>query len=70
MTEPLAQAAVLADYVKFMTTPGSHDDTYAESFHRSFFSDWQESRPTSPSKVNRLIEIVFPLGLTRDCPKK
>lgn len=24
----------LEDYVKFMTTPGSHNDTYAESFHR------------------------------------
>ncbi|XP_064185788.1 uncharacterized protein LOC135251868 isoform X2 [Anguilla rostrata] len=47
----LARAAVLADYVRFMTTPGSHDDTYAESFHRAFFSDWQETRPTSPSEV-------------------
>ncbi|XP_041936425.1 uncharacterized protein LOC121698414 isoform X1 [Alosa sapidissima] len=56
MTEPLAQAAVLSDYVQFMTTPGSHDDTYAESFHRSFFSDWQDSRPTSPSKVLEFAE--------------
>jgi hypothetical protein len=24
----------LQDYVTFMTTPGSHNDTYAESFHR------------------------------------
>ncbi|CAH1782170.1 unnamed protein product [Owenia fusiformis] len=32
--------AVLEDYVKFMTTPGSHNDTYAESFHRLFFKDW------------------------------
>ena len=31
---------VLEDYVKFMTTPGSHGDTYAESFHRAFFKDW------------------------------
>lgn len=23
--------------VSFMTTPGSHNDTYAESFHRDFF---------------------------------
>jgi ABC-type uncharacterized transport system YnjBCD substrate-binding protein len=23
-----------------MTTPGSHGDTYAESFHRAFFKDW------------------------------
>lgn len=40
---------VLEQYVKFMTTPCSHNDTYAESFHRSFFKDWSESkmRPTS-----------------------
>lgn len=30
----------LADYVQFMTTPGTHNDTYAESFHRDFFSNW------------------------------
>lgn len=30
----------LNDYVSFMTTPGSHDDTYAESFHRDFFKNW------------------------------
>lgn len=35
---------VLEQYVKFMTTPGSHNDTYAESFHRSFFKDWSESK--------------------------
>ena len=52
MSNPEARAAVLNDYVQFMTTPGTHEDTYAESFHRSFFSDWQDSRPTSPSKVH------------------
>ncbi|XP_028254929.1 uncharacterized protein LOC114431580 [Parambassis ranga] len=31
--------------------PGSHSDTYAESFHRSFFADWQESRPTLPHEA-------------------
>ncbi|KAI4891021.1 hypothetical protein NFI96_013878, partial [Prochilodus magdalenae] len=51
VAEPAARAAVLSDYVRFLTTPGSHNDTYAESFHRSFFSDWQELRPTSPCKV-------------------
>ncbi len=24
----------LDDYVAFLTTPGTHNDTYAESFHR------------------------------------
>lgn len=46
------RGAVLADYVKFMTTPGSHNDTYAESFHRSFFKDWVvKGKPTSPSDL-------------------
>lgn len=30
----------LRDYVSFMTTPGSHNDTYAESFHRDFFANY------------------------------
>ena len=25
---------VMCDYFKFMTTPGTHNDTYAESWHR------------------------------------
>ena len=33
-------SAFLAEYVQFMTTPGSHNDTYAESFHRDFFANW------------------------------
>ena len=27
---------VFCDYFKFMTTPGTHNDTYAESWHRFF----------------------------------
>lgn len=44
---------VLEDYVKFMTTPGSHNDTYAESFHRSFFRDWsaQDKKLFSAEKL-------------------
>lgn len=51
VSQPDARAAVLSDYVHFLTTPGSHRDTYAESFHRSFFSSWRDSRPTSPRQV-------------------
>uniref|UniRef100_UPI0037E99035 uncharacterized protein n=1 Tax=Semicossyphus pulcher TaxID=241346 RepID=UPI0037E99035 len=51
VSQPDARAAVLSDYVQFLTTPGSHQDTYAESFHRSFFADWQDRRPTSPRQV-------------------
>ncbi|KAG1939282.1 uncharacterized protein LOC120459000 [Pimephales promelas] len=54
--DPAARAAVLSDYVEFLTSPGSHDDTYAESFHRSFFSDWREQRPTAPREVLEFAE--------------
>lgn len=53
VSQPDARAAVLSDYVHFLTTPGLHNDTYAESFHRSFFADWQDTRPTSPSQVKQ-----------------
>ena len=35
----------LEDYVAFMTTPGSHRDTYAESYHRMFFANWAQKLP-------------------------
>ncbi|KAI8462695.1 MAG: ADP-ribosylglycohydrolase-domain-containing protein [Monoraphidium minutum] len=38
-------ASFLQSYVKFMTTPGSHNDTYAESFHRDFFKNWAAGVP-------------------------
>jgi ADP-ribosyl-[dinitrogen reductase] hydrolase len=34
----------LEDYIKFMTTPGTHNDTYAESYHRDFFSNWSAGK--------------------------
>lgn len=50
-SRPDAQAAVLSNYVNFLTRPGTHNDTYAESFHRSFFADWQDTSPSSPDQV-------------------
>lgn len=35
----------LQSYVTFMTTPGSHNDTYAESYHRIFFANWARGVP-------------------------
>ncbi len=32
-------AAFCDDYVSFMTTPGSHNDTYASTAHRQFFEN-------------------------------
>jgi len=37
----------LEDYVEFMTTPGTHNDTYAESYHRDFFSNYAKGKPPS-----------------------
>jgi hypothetical protein len=34
---PPHPAPAKCSYISFMTTPGSHNDTYAESFHRDFF---------------------------------
>jgi ADP-ribosyl-[dinitrogen reductase] hydrolase len=41
----------LASYVSFMTTPGSHEDTYAESFHRAWFGNY--ARGVAPEKCSR-----------------
>jgi hypothetical protein len=38
-------ATWLRDYVSFMTTPDSHNDTYAESFHRDFFANFAKGVP-------------------------
>ncbi|GFS24463.1 poly(ADP-ribose) glycohydrolase ARH3 [Elysia marginata] len=51
------RGSVLSDYVAFMTTPGSHNDTYAESFHRAFFKDWMKGdKPTEASKLLEFAE--------------
>ncbi|XP_013864040.1 uncharacterized protein LOC106517628 [Austrofundulus limnaeus] len=70
VSQPDARAAVLSDYVHFLTTPSSHADTYAESFHRSFFADWRDRRPTCPREVlmfaetrsRRMLSSPFPDG--------
>jgi ADP-ribosyl-[dinitrogen reductase] hydrolase len=41
----LAEDAWLRDYVAFMTTPDSHTDTYAESYHRLFFANYARGVP-------------------------
>eukprot|EP00002_Diphylleia_rotans_P018067 TRINITY_DN349_c0_g1_i3.p1 TRINITY_DN349_c0_g1~~TRINITY_DN349_c0_g1_i3.p1 ORF type:complete len:360 (-),score=80.94 TRINITY_DN349_c0_g1_i3:281-1360(-) len=35
----------LSQYVAFMTTPGTHNDTYAESYHRDFFVNYANGKP-------------------------
>jgi ADP-ribosylglycohydrolase len=38
-------AVFLRDYVAFMTAPDSHNDTYAESYHRDFFANYTRGLP-------------------------
>jgi len=35
----------LREYIAFMTTPDSHRDTYAESYHRAFFANYARGVP-------------------------
>jgi ADP-ribosylglycohydrolase len=35
----------LERYISFMTTPGSHRDTYVEEYHRHFFSQYEKGVP-------------------------
>lgn len=52
------RGVALASFVKFLTTPGSHNDTYAESFIRGFFQDWaqEDAPPTSAEDVLKFTE--------------
>jgi hypothetical protein len=71
-------AAFLNAYVRFMTTPGSHGDTYAETFHRMFFQNWSAGRPpaecasesdrnskaaASPSSESLALPVPVPVAL-------
>ena len=38
-------ADFLREYISFMTAPDSHNDTYAESFHRDFFANYARGLP-------------------------
>lgn len=57
-------AVFLKDYVSFMTTPGSHNDTYAESFHRDFFANWAAGVPPEKCAGKEARAGVTPFGDT------
>ncbi|GAB1605384.1 uncharacterized protein LOC115222273 [Argonauta hians] len=50
-------ASVLEAYVRMMTTPNTHNDTYAESFHRWFFKDWNAS-PDRPQHSQDIFDFA------------
>ncbi|ELU02280.1 hypothetical protein CAPTEDRAFT_182182 [Capitella teleta] len=51
------QAKVMENYVDFMTKPGTHNDTYAESFHRLFFKEWSEME-SPPRKGEDIVHMA------------
>lgn len=38
-------SAYLRAYIRFMTTPGSHSDTYVEEYHRNYFTNYAAGKP-------------------------
>ena len=41
----------------FMTTPGTHNDTYAATAHRMFFANWvRKERPTEGAALRELAD--------------
>lgn len=54
-------------YISFMTTPGTHNDTYASTCHRMFFKNWMASIPPEkcPSNdghnVDTMDALVLPM---------
>nr|KAG5698479.1 hypothetical protein BaRGS_022009 [Batillaria attramentaria] len=69
--EDEVRSSVLEDYVKFMTTPGTHNDTYAESFHRAFFKDWAavEPHPTAAQELTQFAEKRNAHKSEKECAK-
>lgn len=41
----------LSTYIDFMTTPGSHRDTYVEEYHRYFFTNYASGKPPTACGV-------------------
>lgn len=54
--------AWLSTYIDFMRTPGSHNDTYAETYHRMFFRNLVE-RGLPAEKVRDFDDAVWPMSV-------
>ena len=56
----LVPKAIVDDYVKFMTTPGSHNDTYANSTHRAFFENYHAKKPLDkcPGNDGHNVDVI------------
>ncbi len=70
-------AAFLRDYVAFMTAPDSHQDTYAESYHRDFFANFARGLPPArcagaeghdTASIGALVALAPVIMAARDDP--
>lgn len=59
-------AGVVDDYVTFMTTPGTHNDTYCGTAHRMFFGRMASGKPLSecPSNDGHNVDTIDALVTT------
>jgi ADP-ribosylglycohydrolase len=65
----------LKRYIAFMTTPGSHRDTYAEEYHRHFFTNYAAGKPARQcggmeKHIGGLVGLVPIVVFYRQSPKR
>ena len=65
----------LERYITFMTTPGNHNDTYVEEYHRHFFTNYARGKSPRKCGVNEkhiggLVGAVPIVTFYRDDPKR
>jgi len=59
-------SSFLEDYIKFMTTPNTHNDVYASSAIRIFFKNWSLGKPVEncPGDDKHNVEAIDALVIT------
>jgi len=67
--------AFLAAYIDFMTTPGKHNDTYVEEYHRHFFTNLARGKPprncgVTEKHISGIIGMIPILAHYADDPGK
>jgi ADP-ribosylglycohydrolase len=64
----LSAQMLLDRYIEFMTTPGSHNDCYASTYHRMFFSNRRRGLPLEQCPDNDGHNVDTQDGLTITIP--
>lgn len=64
----LSKKTLLDRYIQFMTTPGSHNDCYASTYHRMFFANRQRGLPLDQCPDNDNHNVDTQDGLTITIP--